>query len=591
MDESAGGRSRRLFHDKVGLLSDGDARVVFKGSMNETWPGLAIDGNLESVDVFVSWGGQRERERIEEETEYFNRLWNNDWPGVTTRPLPDSTRADIISAADAARWPEYVDEICIELENAAGWSPEANRPGGRRPRPHQLQALEAWTEAGRRGILEHATASGKTFTALCAINDAIRRGEIPLVLVPSDLLLTQWQGELRETFSPIGLQLLLCGAGHDAWRHNALLRSWTRQATVASSPRAVLATIQTASSQAFLDLCCEGDHLFLVADEVHRLGAEGARRIFGVETGPRLGLSATPKRAGDPMGTDAILGYFKGIIEPRFGINEAIKAGTLTPYAYQVHAIRLDEDEQNRWQKLTDEYRRVYARMCQSGEPPDGAIAARLKNLLIRRARVVKSAKGKVPIAVSVIQESLRSGQRWIVYCEDQVQLRAVCQALRDAGVDDIYEYHSAMLGDRQRTLDVFNATGGIVVSIRCLDEGVDIPAVSHALILASSKNPREFIQRRGRVLRRSPGKNLAYIHDVVVVPHDSDEGDGTSILAGEIARAIEFGSHAINPACVTDLKLLALQVGLDWSAAADGFEDDDNENNNQSELDEAAYG
>jgi hypothetical protein len=193
-----------------------------------------------------------------------------------------------------------------------------------------------------------------------------------------------------------------------------------------------------------------------------------------------------------------------------------------------------------------------------------------------------------------VIRNAFRPGQRWIVYCEDQVQLRSVCQALREVGLNGgVYEYHSAMPGDRQRTLEVFNAAGGVVVSIRCLDEGVDIPAVSHALILASSKNPREFIQRRGRVLRRSPGKNLAYIHDVVVVPHASDDGDGTSILAGEIARAIEFGTHAINPACVTDLRLLAIQSGLDWSAASGGFEDDTDATPDgaQSELDGAVHG
>jgi superfamily II DNA or RNA helicase len=342
-----------------------------------------------------------------------------------------------------------------------------------------------------------------------------------------------------------------------------------------------------------LDLCSEGDHLFLVADEVHRLGAEGARRILELETGPRLGLSATPERAGDPIGTDAILRYFEGIVEPQFGINDAIEARALTPYAYQVHPVRLDEDEQDQWQKITNEYRRIYARAASSGDIQEPALEARLKNLLIRRARIVKSARGKLPAAVGIVQDCYRSGQRWIVYCDDQVQLRAVCQALRNAGLDLVYEYHSAMLGDRQHTLDAFNASGGIVVSIRCLDEGIDIPAVSHALILASSKNPREFIQRRGRVLRRSPGKNLAYIHDVVVVPHSKDEGDGTSILVGEIARAIEFGSHAINPACVTDLKLLAIQIGLDWSAATGGFEDDADENGDrtQRELDEAAYG
>lgn len=574
--DTAGGRPRRLFHDKIGLLSDGENEIVFKGSMNETWPGLSLDGNLESVDVFVSWGGEREQERIADERAYFDRLWNNTWPGVVTMPLPTSAQADIIAAAEAGRWPEFVDEICLELEQASGWSPEAARPGGRVPRAHQVKALDAWVDAGRRGIFEHATGSGKTFTAICAANDAFRRDEIPLVLVPSELLFEQWKAQLQQAFGARGLELLLCGAGHAGWKQGALLRGWTQPSIVPGPPRAVLATVQTASSAGFLNLCEGGDHLFLIADEVHRLGAEGARRILTLDTGARLGLSATPERAGDPDGTAAILDYFYGIVPPPFGITEAIESGALTPYAYSVHPIYLDAEEQARWQKLTDEYRRLYARAEASGDADEGGVAARLKMLLIRRARIVKAARDKVDTAVRVIRAHRRKGQRWIVYCDDQVQLAATQGALRAAGIDEVYEYHSAMAGDRARTLDRFNALGGIIVSIRCLDEGVDIPTVSHALILASSRNPREFIQRRGRVLRRAEGKTLAYLHDVIVAPHASDEGDGNSILAGEIARAIEFGSHAINPASVTDLKLLAQSIGLDWRTASGGFEIDD---------------
>jgi hypothetical protein len=427
--EDAGGRSRRLFHDKVGLLSDGDAQVVFKGSMNETWPGLSLDGNLESVDVFVSWGGERERERIDEESSYFERLWDNDWPGVTVIPLPDSARADIISSADAAQWPDFVDQICLELEQAAGWSPEAARPGSRVPREHQIKALEGWVAAGRRGIFEHATGSGKTFTALCAIHDSFRLGEVPLIIVPSDLLLIQWEEELRKTFPTDALQLLACGGGNSAWRQDGRLRSWTRRPLASSTPRAVLTTLQTASTPEFIALCSAGPHLFIVADEVHRLGATGAQRVFELETGARLGLSATPERAGDPAGSHAILDYFGPVIQPVFGITEAVKSGALTPYAYRFHPIRLEQDEQERWQKITDEYRRLYARAVGGGgEEPTGGHAARLKSLLIQRARIVKSARGKVDTAISVVRANYQPGQRWIVYCDDQVQLAAVRQ-------------------------------------------------------------------------------------------------------------------------------------------------------------------
>lgn len=144
----------------------------------------------------------------------------------------------------------------------------------------------------------------------------------------------------------------------------------------------------------------------------------------------------------------------------------------------------------------------------------------------------------------------------------------------------DIFEYHTAMVGDPQRTLDLFEAQGGIVVSIRCLDEGVDIPAVSHALILASSKNPREFIQRRGRVLRKSPTKSISHVYDVLVTPlFDPDEPPALAILEGELARAIEFGTHAINPGCITDLQRLAIEHGVDWTEIINaGIEDEEDD-------------
>lgn len=577
--DKSGGRPKRLFHDKVGILTDaGGDQLAFKGSMNETWPGLARDGNLELVDVFASWRDEGEAARVADEVDYFDKVWRDEWSGVTVRPLPETARDAIVSAADAGRWPELVDEICLDLEHAARWSPEAGTPGGRTPRPHQVEALDAWEKRGRRGIFKHATGSGKTFTALCAIGDSLAKDEIPLVLVPSDLLLKQWDHELRATFGGTGLQLMLCGGGHARWRNDGRLRTWSRPAP--GRPRAILSTIQTAASDAFRGLIVSGDHLFLVADEVHRLGAMQASRLLDLPTGPRLGLSATPERAGDPDGTALIMDYFEGIVLPPFTLEDAIAAKALTPYAYNVHTVRLDDDERERWRAATDEFRRLYARSASLGDESGAPLSDRLKLLLIRRARILKSARAKVGIAARVMEQAYRPGQRWIVYCDNQDQLAEVRASIASAGVSDVYEYHSAMIGDPVRTLEVFGERGGVVVSIRCLDEGVDIPSVTHALILASSKNPREFIQRRGRVLRKFPGKSLAHLHDVVVVPEDDDEdGMGGSILKGELARAIEFGSHAINPAAVADLRRLAAAAGIDWSQMTDnGFETDEEE-------------
>jgi superfamily II DNA or RNA helicase len=573
--DSATGRSKRLFHDKVGIFTDAQGNsIAFKGSMNETWPGLALDGNLESVDVFVTWAGVGESARVKDEESYFHRLWENEFPGVVTIALPEVTRSELIRAADLDHWPELVDDICIEIQAAQSWAP-VPKTNARTPRAHQVAALEAWKQQGRRGIFEHATGSGKTFTALCAIKDAFTRNEVVLVLVPSDLLLKQWSLELRSTFGDQELQLLVCGGGRAEWRQAGQLRSWVRQPT--NKPRVILASLQTASSEEFIQACRGGPHLFFVADEVHRLGAANAQRVFGIQSGPRLGLSATPRRAGDPAGTAAIFDYFEGVVPPPFTLFDAIESGTLTPYAYHVHRVSLESDEQEGWGKLTAEIQRLYAR-SKSPSNPNPDIADRVKHLLIRRARIVKSASQKVPEAVNIVMAHYNRGEHWIVYCDDQTQLGEVRDGLRNAGCRDVLEYHTGMAGDAAQTLTLFENSGGVIVSIRCLDEGVDIPAVSHALILASSKNPREYVQRRGRVLRRYGSKYVSHIHDVLVTPiFDPDEPPSTAILEGELARAIEFGSRAINPACVTDLERLAIEHHLDWRKISDaGVEDDD---------------
>ena len=314
-----------------------------------------------------------------------------------------------------------------------------------------------------------------------------------------------------------------------------------------------------------------------MADEVHRLGAPQARKVFDLESGARLGLSATPVRSGDQVGTAAIFEYFDGVVPPPFTLADAVKAGTLTPYAYNVQRVSLESEEQESWNKLTKEIRK-HAAQSLAAKTPSAESELRLKMLLIRRARIIKRAHQKISAAVSIVTSVYRQGQHWIVYCDGQTQLASVRDALRDAGCPDVFEYHTAMVGDPRRTLDLFEANGGIVVSIRCLDEGVDIPAVSHALILASSKNPREFIQRRGRVLRKSPTKSISHVYDVLVTPlFDPDEPPNQAILEGELARAIEFGTHALNPGCVTDLQRLAIEHDVDWTKLINtGLEDDE---------------
>lgn len=571
MTRSDSGIQTRLFHDKLGIFGDGTDYVVFKGSMNETLPGLSQDGNLESIDVFVTWAGEREAGRVRREQEYFETLWRNEFPTVQVAEFPDAARRELVKAAEPERWPEMVDQICEDILIADTLSAERGADA-RKPKPHQIKALTEWFQNDRRGILQHATGSGKTYTGLCAIRDALKRGETALILVPSDLLLQQWREELTHSFSDIDIKILFCGGGNLGWKDNGMLGIWSAKST---QNRIILSTMQTASSDDFIRLIREGDHLFLLADEVHRLGSPTNSKILTLQTGSRLGLSATPRRAGDPVGTAKILDYFHGILPSKFTLQDAIKSGVLTPYMYYVHLVHLTAEEQKAWDNIT---KKLGILSAQNREKQADDINQKIKYLLIQRARIAKSASGKVNLVLNILQKHYDFGQRWIVYCDDQDQVRNVLNVIRSANLGSVFEYHYDMAGDRKATLHHFEATGGIIVAIRCLDEGVDIPSVTHALILASSRNPREFIQRRGRVLRRANNKPLSYIHDALVLPESFDpEETDTDFLSAELSRAIEFGENAANPSSVTDLEMIALRYNIDYHTVKErGLEDDE---------------
>lgn len=556
-----GAPATRIFHDKLGILRDSEGnKLIFKGSMNETWSGLASDGNLESVDVACSWLDGRDAERVAEETGYFTDLWNDNYPGLDVRPFPETSREALVAAADAD-WENTVERLLRErAEAAARTDGMPTDVRGRTLKPFQAAGLAAWRANDRCGILAFATGAGKTFTALEAIREAmLKLDEIAVVVVPDTTLFEQWYSELREAAEAVEAKVLRAGAGHDEWR--GVLRDWT---TAGAGRRLVLATVQTARTDAFRAGLSRGKHLFLVADEVHRLGSPANRALLDENLfGPRLGLSATPERAGDPDGTAAILGYFRGVLEPRYTLADAVRDGVLTRYFYRPHTVTLTDREAADWHGLA---RRIAQLRAQLGESADDE--TRLERLLFERARIVKRAAGKVGLAVRVITDAYERGQRWIVYCDDQTQLREVVDALAAVG-HTAMPFHDAMEGDRAETLRWLDRHAGIVAAIRCLDEGVDIPSVTHALILASSKNPREFVQRRGRVLRRAPGKALAFVHDAIVVPPRTVEADEDArpdpITAGELARAIEFAQSADNPAAGADLIGIAIDAGIDW--------------------------
>jgi superfamily II DNA or RNA helicase len=564
-----------IFHDKVGIFRDSvQNRVSFVGSANETFSAWDLSANHEGFEVFQSWKGDFHVERIVRHEADFEDLWAGRTNGVTIRTFPDAAREHLLTAAN----PNGIDDAAERVRHTVlsrsrprtsfpsdgrQLAESVTRPLVRTLQPHQVTASDNWRAAGNRGIIAHVTGAGKTITAISIIRQWISDGRPAIVLVPSELLAKQWRHEVSESLSELSPGILMAGAGFARSTWESDLPDFTREMGELG-PRVTIATMATAATDTFRRGVRQGEHLLMVADEVHHVGSPGNRVILGLQAGGRLGLSATPERYGDPAGTASLFGYFGPLLEPPFGIPEAIVGGRLVPYDYFVHQVCLTVAEQEEWDRLTERIRQEYARLPRNG---DGARShtERFRRLLYQRATIVKQAAGKVEVACRVLAANYRDGDRWLVYCDSQNQLRAVSASLEQQG-QPTHEYHSSMEGERAATLDHFVTRGGVLVAIRCLDEGVDIPSVNRALILASSSNTREFIQRRGRVLRTAEDKYSAQVHDVLVIPSttEPDDVNRRQILRTELARAAAFASHSRNTSVSVELQMLASQHALD---------------------------
>lgn len=553
-----------IYHEKIGIFTDGAGqRASFLGSANETWSAWHVQGNHESIEVFREWVSSAEAERVETHAAHFERLWDGQVIGVDTIAFPDAQRERLLTTAAPT------------LSDVEAEFPDGPPASGRHPLlPYQSAAIEEWEAAGRRGVFEHATGSGKTFTAISAIKRHLATDQPAVVLVPSQLLLEQWRKEIDEEIPDA--TVLMAGGMHHKWKVNGKLRAHTSPDL--GMNRVVLATMQTAATNAFIRDIQGGPHLLLVADEVHQIGSPFNSRAIAIESGASLGLSATPIRYGDPAGTANIFARFGPVIPPPITLRDAINAGRLVNYEYHPHAACLDEQEAQAWTAIT---KQIFFEMAKQKADEVGrrGLSDKAKMLLINRSRIAKRARVKPGLAAGVICKEFEAGQRWLVYCEDSDQLGQTMARLAEGGLSPI-AYHTGMEGDRPAALDWFKSYGGVLVSIKCLDEGVDIPAVSHAFILASSQNPRQFIQRRGRVLRKSPGKQLAVVHDAIVIPVDAEEEkDQISLLRAELVRALQFADSALNKGAGTHLRSIALSMGLDLHEDSDvGIEEEDAE-------------
>ena len=445
---------------------------------------------------------------------------------------------------------------------------------------YQKQAIASWESANNVGMLSMATGTGKTITALFAIKSLVEAGKPILVLVPSKILLAQWYKAIRDFYPNVPIYQV--GGGHN-WKDEPKKRMFVSSVPL---PRIILSTMSSAATHDFIQFFQQAKDPVLIADEAHRLGSPTNRRILKIEFKERLGLSATPERLYDPEGNEALASAFG--LHPVYTLplggmvklsendqkEVPILGSFLSNYVYDFQVVSLSNEEQKDWDELTTKISRAIAIDSSKNKKTSIKISPILQQLLIKRARIIKHAIAKIEIAGSIITERYPSDGRWIVYCEDETQMNSVAYEIRRQNkYIPLLMYHSKMSSEeRDSTLKYIERNPCVVVSIRCLDEGVDIPVIDGALILASSKNPREYIQRRGRVLRKAEGKKDATIIDILVLPKiDPDEDDSTiPIVRGEIARVWEFASLARNQDISHRLWKLCQEYGVSIESDAE---------------------
>jgi superfamily II DNA or RNA helicase len=280
--------------------------------------------------------------------------------------------------------------------------------------------------------------------------------------------------------------------------------------------------------------------LLLVVDECHKIGAPSFSEICTKSFPKKLGLSATPERQGDSEGTARIFGFLGPVID-EYTLKDAIKDGHLSTFRYNISTVNLTPLEQNHYDILREKIRQAL-RFHKEGQP----LGEYLESLIFASRRIIRGAEEKIPETLRILKENFEPQHHWLIYCDTSTMMDDLSDIIYQRLNYRPLNYDSRLSPNkRQLILNHFEENGGVILAIKCLDEGVDIPAISHGIVLSSSKTKREWIQRRGRLLRKSTNKEYSVIFDVLALPDES--GDETSFVMDEIKRSLEFSEAALN--------------------------------------------
>lgn len=560
-----------IFHEKMGIVEDIEGnKIAFSGSLNET--GTAFSHNYESIDVFRSW--TYENDRVEAKDEAFDQIWNSKAKNVITIDFPDIAKEKLESykveeidlVLDAQE--EYV------IKSALKERKEINGPVIPEEvhlREYQLEAIKKWEINGYNGVFDMATGTGKTITGLAAaaaLAKSLKYKVAVVIVCPYQHLVDQWVEDIEAfNMKPI---IAHSASKQKSWKKR--LEQQIESFNLEVTDHFCLVTTNATFSSDFVQNLLKSmkSNLLLMVDEAHNFGAEHLQTKLLPNAQYRLALSATINRHNDEEGTQSLFSYFgEKCIE--YTLEMAINNGMLTPYYYHPIPVFLTPDELLEYQELTLQI----AKAVRKDKYGKVTFSESAKFLLLKRARIVAGAEEKI----FKLEKEIRKYQdefHILVYCgattindpdyregsadeEERRQIDVVTNLLGNKLNFKVSKFTSEESAEEREGLKKSFSQGDhlqSLIAIRCLDEGVNIPSIKTAFILASSTNPKEYIQRRGRVLRKFKGKKHAVIYDFITLPLPFEQiGDLSpeeiqsmqSLPLREIERMKDFAAIAEN--------------------------------------------
>lgn len=574
-----------IYHEKVGIISDSNGnQIAFTGSLNET--DAAISLNYESFDVFTNWKNEEDKIRVETKVQDFERKWQNNEDSLFVFDFPE-IKEEIIRKYKRKKEPDYtldyefildnlIPKYEVEEINYIAAEPNLNIP--KRPEDYQKlydyqeKAINEWVLCGYRGIFDMATGTGKTLTGLGAItelsNDLDNKVAV-FIVAPYQHLVEQWVEDIvRFNIKPI---IGYSSSPQKDWKKrltNAIRDQKIRDDKSFFCFVCTNATFKNNYVQEQIDKIKAP--VLLVVDEAHNFGAASYAKLLDDRFTYRLALSATLERHHDEEGTEMLYNFFgKKCIE--YPLERAIDEGKLTPYKYYPVVVHLNKDELGKYEQLSYEMSKciIKDKMGKYKLNKHGEMLA------LERARIVAGAGEKLNALREQIQPYIHDNNI-LVYCgatnvldeysdssssdaDDIRQIEAVCNILGNEMGMNVAQFTSNENMETRALIKVQFQRGDrlqAIVAIKCLDEGVNIPSIKTAFILASTTNPKEYIQRRGRVLRKAQGKPYAVIYDFVTLPRPLDSVASLTIeqaqrdltlVKNELERLKEFGRLSQN--------------------------------------------